>query len=193
MTCSRDARVIVQTVLIVGVAMIATRAFAADADCKAIGAALARQMRTPTHAWVTRTSEAEGETTSEVIFADGVQYVRQYNAWWRGATLKDIVAREKTIAARVASRCERLPDEAIGDVPAHLFRREDRPRDDADGPARSVLRIWISIKRGLPLREEFEFGSGDAPHSRIVKRFEYDKVSAPVGARVSPITAKPGG
>jgi len=188
----RDPLVMLQTALLGVVTMGAASAVAADTDCKAIGDALAKQMRTPTHAWVTRRSEAEGETTSEAIFANGVQYVQQYNAWWRGATLKDIVAREKTIAERVASRCEQLPDEAVGDVPAHLFRREDRPREDADGPARSVLKVWISAKRGLPLREEFEFGSGDGPHSRIVKRFEYDKVNAPVGAHVSPITAKPG-
>jgi hypothetical protein len=187
------AMLVVGVVGVVGVVVSASGAAAADVDCKAIASALAKQMRTPTHAYVTRTSGTEGETTSEAIFADGVQYVQQYNAWWRGATLKDIQAREKTIAERVASRCEKLPDEIVGDVPAHVFRREDRPREDVGGPARSVLKIWISAKRGVPLREEFDFGSADASHSRIVKRFEYDKVHAPVGARVSPISAKSGG
>ncbi|MEO7433265.1 MAG: hypothetical protein ABIR62_14795 [Dokdonella sp.] len=186
----RDPLVILQAVMVGGIAMGAASAVAADADCKAIADALGKQMRTPTHAWVTRTSEAEGETTSEAIFADGVQYVQQYNAWWRGATLKDIVAREKTIAANVTSRCERLPDETVGDVQAQLFRREDRSKADPDGAALSVLKIWISAKRGLPLREEFTFSDGDAVRSRIVKRFEYNKVRAPTGARTSPMSTK---
>jgi hypothetical protein len=181
----------------IGLGIVATSmtssAFADDADCKAIADALAKQMRTPTHAYVTRTSDAVGETTSEALFAGGVQYVQQYNAWWRGATLKDLRAREKAIAEKVASRCERLPDATIGGEPAHLFRREDRSRSDVDGPPLSVLRIWISAKGDLPLREEFDFGSDDAARSRIVKRFEYDNVRAPTGARVSPISAKSGG
>lgn len=189
----RDPLFSIVAVLIMGAACAASRAFAADADCKAIADALAKQMRTPTHAYVTRTSEAAGETVSEAIFAGGVQYVQQYNAWWRGATLKDIQAREKTIAENVTTRCEQLPDEAVGDVSAHLFRREDRSRANPDGATLSVLKIWISAKRGLPLREEFDFGSGDSAHRHIVKRFEYEKVRVPMGARTSPISAKPGG
>lgn len=155
---------------------------AGDAGCQALLAgALARQLKTPTHLYITESGAFRGgrEKHLESIYVGGAIYVLHRGRWTRSpiapGDLHDSAAAGQD-DPKVTTTCRHLRDEAVnGDAAAVYSSHRRDPQGDQNDST-----IWISKRRGLPLRLDVDIDmAGSSGKSHISTRFDYDRVTPP--------------
>lgn len=155
---------------------------AGDAGCKALLAgALARQLETPTHLYITESGAFLGgrEEHSESIYAGGAIYVLHRGKWSRSPIGPEDLRHPSAAGQddpQATTTCRYVRDETVnGDAAAvYSSHRRDPQGDQSDST------IWISKRRGLPLRLEVDIDTGGSSgKSHTSTRFDYDHVTRP--------------
>lgn len=153
-----------------------------DAACYALlTGALARQLKTPTHLYITESGAFRGgkEEHSESIYAGGAIYVLHRGKWTRSPIhpedLRDPSAARQD-DPKVRTTCRYVRDEVMNGEAAAVY--SSLRRDPAGVQSDST--IWISRRRGLPLRLEVDIDTGGSSgKSHMSSRFDYDHVTPP--------------
>jgi hypothetical protein len=155
---------------------------AADA-CSAVNDALMKLMQTPNHSFTESSGAiASGKTrTSERIATAGAAYI-QVSGKWRKSTMtpaEELQMQKDAVKDRKNGICQYVRDESIQGEAAALY--STHKEDDA---GKSDTQLWISRKRGLPLRQvvHLAVGGGKMGESQVTTRYEYENVKAPEGA-----------
>lgn len=147
---------------------------AADAACKPVFDANARQKLMPTHVYLTMPE------AGEQIYAGGVIYVLRKGIWKRSPmTPQQMLDQEQeNIRTATSYSCRNLRDEMINGEAATLYATQG-----TNEGIKSAGQIWISKSRGVPLKleEEIDTGGGDKRH--VSARYDYANVQAPSGVK----------
>jgi hypothetical protein len=158
-----------------------TPASAADA-CGIVNDAMTKLMQTPNHAFTeSRGAIASGKThTSERISTTTAAYIQVRGKWLKSTmTPAEALQMEKdAVKDRKSGTCQYVRDENIDGEAAALY--STHKEDDA---GKSDAQVWISRKRGLPLRQvvHLDVGAGKTGESQLTTRYEYENVKAPEG------------
>ncbi len=189
--CSRRASVpaapVAALVLVAALGALAPAALTAqasgDAACHGLLAgALTRQLKTPTHLYITESGAIRGgrEERSESIYAGGAIYVLHRGKWTRSPIALDDL-RDGFSAGKddpkATTTCRYVRDEAVNGEAAAVFSSHRRAIEDFQ---QSDSTIWISKRRGLPLRLEVDIDTGGSlGRSHISTRYDYTNVTPP--------------
>jgi hypothetical protein len=169
--------------MVLALAAVTARAAAADASCKPVEDALMKVFHTPTHLTSTRTGAAYGATphTGELIYMPDAIYVKMKGQWKR-STMKpdDMLAQEKeNMESAKSFSCRYLREESVDGEPASVYGSHT-----VTDVATSDVTIWISVRTGLPLRQEVDLDiGGKLGKSHTSSRYDYRDVHAPAGVQ----------
>lgn len=161
--------------------LCAIPASAADA-CGAVNDALIKLMQTPNHSFTESSGAiASGQTrTSERIATTSAAYIQVRGKWLRSTMTpaEELQMQKDAVKDRKSGTCQYVRDENIEGEAAALY--STHKEDDA---GKSDTRIWVSRKRGLPLRQVVHLaaGGGKMGESQMTTRYEYANVKAPEG------------
>ena len=147
---------------------------AADAACKPVFEANAKQKLVPTHIYV-----AAPEVSEQIYAADAIFVLR--NGTWRRSPMTPqqmVKQEEENIRNATSYSCRYLSDESINGEAVALYTTAG-----AREGSRFKGQVWISKSRGLPLKMEGDTEADGAPKSHISARYEYANVQAPAGAK----------
>jgi len=158
----------------------ATPSFAND-TCKPLQDAISKSFTVPLHAYATQTGGGSAQST-ESIYVNGAAYIMTRGQWRHSpVTIKQIQEQqEDNLKNQKALACRFLRNESVGGEAAAVYsthQEDDNLKFDGQ--------FWISIARGLPLREEMDTdtGGGKSGKTHQSVRWEYNNVSAPPGVR----------
>ena len=144
----------------------------AQGDCKVVLDAESKVLNTPTHAYAT-TNIVGRTTTTEMIYAAGVVYVKIDGKWSPGGTTKDMEQLSQKKPQNSNATCRYLKDELVNGEMAAVYSLNDKGLVDSQ--------IWISRAKGLPLRQEDDIdlgvGKGKSHNST---RYEYGNIKPPM-------------
>jgi len=146
------------------------------AACQPMFDGMTKQYVTSNHTYVTMTG---GSTmTSESITAGGVMYIQVNGKWMRSPTSpSDMQQLQQQDAKKMATSCQRLPDETVNGTVAMVFHVQNKgPASTSDG------KVWLAKATGLPIRGEEDVLSG-ATKTHVSTRFEYTNVQPPPGIK----------
>ena len=138
----------------------------AASACDAVVAASIKVLQVPAHLYTTETGARN--RSSEVIYFNGVTYLKVEGQWRKSAFARKTVAEQKKESEEKIGTCAVVRDEAIGGEPATLYKVRNKSEDAAD------VQMWISKIRGLVLKQSYDLGPG-----RTEIRYEYSNVTAP--------------
>ena len=164
---------------------LAGSARATDAACKPVVDALAKLARTPFHLYTTETADTDARLrggqprSSEEISTVDALYVYARGQWRRSPmSLKEATA-EKDETLKAMS-CRHVRDELVEGDMAALYAIHEQ----IDESTTSDSQTWISIAKGLPLKQEQALDVGGTfGKSQRVTRFDYAKVAPPPGVK----------
>jgi hypothetical protein len=141
--------------------------------CKPVLDAYIKATTTTHHA---ASTESDGKTVTEVITADGANYVKIRGVWTKSPlTPQDDLARQQdNIKSAKVYTCSRLPDDSVDGVPAFVYKAHSETPDVGSSDAQ----VWLSKASGLPLRTEDDFNTGTNRH--FSNKSDYANVHAPV-------------
>jgi hypothetical protein len=157
----------------------AHRVQAMNSNCEPVFEAMNRMAATPTHIYATETassSPGSPATASEMIYSGEAIYVKMSDKWIRAPLTPAEAERQKQQDERRAKgNCRYLHDEFVGGELASVYQAQSQTRD-----AKSEERIWISRKKGLPLRVERDTDvGGKLGKSHRSLHYEYGGVRRP--------------
>lgn len=139
---------------------------AAATVCDAVIAASLKVLQVPAHLYTTETGARN--RSSEVIYFNGVTYLKVEGQWRKSAFARNTVAEQKKESEEKIGTCAVVRDEAVGGEPATLYKVRNKSEDAAE------VQIWISKMRGLVLKQSYGV---EQSHTEI--RYEYSNVTAP--------------
>jgi hypothetical protein len=145
-------------------------ASAEDAGCKILYDAEVLQARTPSRVYSTMTGSS-GDMSSETISTTDAIYMKVGNQWKKSSSSPQDEARETADKARSYSGCQHIGDETVNGESAGIYT-EANQESGING------KVWISKKRGLPLKAELSMGA-----RRFSIRYDYDNIRPPAGAQ----------
>lgn len=172
--------------LLAAAAFTAASAVAADAACKLLVDATAKNLTIPTHIYSTETASYTGgkPRNTETIYLGNKTYI-QVNGRWRVSPVTPKMMLDAESEAKKdpnsASHptCRFVRAEVIDGEAASLYSEHIQ---DQDGKRDS--QAWVSKSRGLLLKLEMDVELGGAAGKvHRVSRFEYTNVQAPAGLR----------
>lgn len=142
-----------------------------SASCKPVLDAMAKTEATPHHAYQTEA----GQPVKESILADGVIYIQIKGKWQKSPlTMKEMQDQEaENVKDAKAYTCTYVKDESVGNESAALYNFHQV----IDENTKSDGQIWISKSRGLILKQEEDFDTGQKRHMSL--RYDYNNVQAP--------------
>lgn len=145
-------------------------ASAQDAGCKILYDAEVLQARTPSHVYTTMTGSS-GDMSSETISTTDAIYMKVGNQWKKSSSSPQDEATETADKARSYSGCQHIGDETVNGESAGIYT-EANQESGING------KVWISKKRGLPLKAELSMGA-----RRFSIRYDYDNIRPPAAAQ----------
>lgn len=155
---------------------------AADAACKTVLDAMAKQIETPTHLYATETSALRGGKPEprESIYAGGAIYIQMRGQWKRSpmSTQDMRKQQEENVRNAKSMSCRYLRDETVNGETAAVYHSQN----ETEG-VKSQAVLWISKRTGLPLRSENDIDTGDKDKMHLVIRYDYAGVRPPAGVR----------
>jgi hypothetical protein len=143
---------------------------AQNADCKILYDAAVLQARTPSHIYSTMTGSS-GNVSMETISTNDSIYMKVGNQWKKSAYSPQEEAKEAADRGRSYTDCQHIGDEAVNGEAAGIYT-EVKKESEMTG------KVWISKKRGLPLKGDVTTGGG-----HISIRYDYDNIRPPAGAQ----------
>jgi len=153
-------------------------------SCDTLYAALLKLAQTPNHAFTESSGAiAAGRTrSSERIVTASTTYI-QVSGQWRKSTMtpqQALQMEKEALADPKRDTCRYVGEETVDGEPAALF---STAKEDDGG--KSEGRIWISKRRGLPLRQQIHLsvGGGKVGESQMTTRYTYDNIQPPAGVR----------
>ena len=174
-------------------APLSNPAAAAEAECKAMAAALLANTAVPYHSYTTTAfeysapvAEAERklhmprEQQSEAIFTGTGLFLKLPTGKWVDTHLSPDALRDQIRAAvGKFSDCQRLADDKTGGGTEAVYLAQS-----ADEHKSITTKIWVTADRGLPVRSETDIGLMEAPgqavvHQHVSTRSTYGEVQAP--------------
>ena len=161
--------------LAAGVLVAASAAHANDCLDVPKAAAIA-QVKVPHSVAHVMTSPGQAPQHADMIFAGDKSYVKVDGKWSAiPFSVKDQIdmINSGSAKAQAAVSCQKTAGETIGGEPTFLMAVHET------APKVSDLRIWISTRTGLPMREEIKLGGG----LLITDEFRYDNIQAPAGVK----------
>ena len=175
----RSKRVLLMGLLTVAFGLAAH----AQTSCKTVFDADDKKDATPYHAYFTQTTHLQGvkSQSSEAIFVGGVAYFQIEGVWKKShltAQQQHQQKLENRKNAKVIS-CKYLRDEFVNRELAHVYAVHTEDED-----IKSDATIWVSVGRGLILRNEQDTDVreiSDKSHLSIL--YDYSNVSPPAGVR----------
>jgi hypothetical protein len=177
---ARPARYSLPVVAIIALSHV-TPVAAADA-CGAVSDALMKLAQTPNHSFTESTGAIAGgrSRTNERIVTATAAYIQAQGKWLESSLTprQELQMQKDAMAEKKNGTCQYVRDEAIDGEPAALYATHKQ-----DDGGQSDSQIWISRKRGLPLRQvvHLSVGGGKAGESRMTTRYVYENVRAPDG------------
>ncbi len=154
----------------------------AQLSCKTVLDGDDKKDATPYHAYVTRTSQLAGgkSESSEAIFVGGVSYIQMKGVWKKSPFTAEQQRQQKLENRKNAKviSCKFLRDEPVNGELAHVYAVHAENDD-----IKSDATMWVSVSRGLILRNEQDLDMGDDTKSHMSIRYDYANVSPPAGAR----------
>ena len=154
------------SLLSIAALLVATFPVRAASACDAVVAASTKVLQVPAHLYITETGDKT--RNSEMIYIDGVSYIRIEGQWRKSAFPLKTPAEQKKESEEKIGTCTEIRDEAVDGEPATLYKVRNKSEDAGDA------QIWVSKLRGLLLKQGYDGGRG---HTEI--RYEYTNVSAP--------------
>lgn len=177
---TRRPRYALPVVVIVALSQV-TPAAGADA-CSAVSDALMKLAQTPNHSFTESTGAIAGgqSRTSERIATATAAYIQVRGKWLESSLTpqQELQMQKDAMEEKKNATCQHVRDETVDGEPAALYATHKQ----GDG-GQSDSQIWISKKRGLPLRQvtHVSVGGGKAGESQMTTRYVYDNVRAPDG------------
>ncbi|HSS49156.1 MAG TPA: hypothetical protein VLX28_09425 [Thermoanaerobaculia bacterium] len=151
---------------------------AVDAACKLVLDAVAKQLDTPSHVYMTEVRGGKRET-KESVYAGGVIYIQVKGKWRRSPMSKqDVLKQEEENKRDAKESCRYLRDEAVNGEAAAVYHAQAE-----NGGVKSDSTFWISKRTGLPLRNEEDIDTGDNDKWHMSIRYDYAGVQAPAGVK----------
>ena len=115
---------------------------------------------------------------AETIYVGTSAFTKLRGKWQRSQWTAQKVAKQEQESRQTGnSRCGYLGDDAVnGEKAAVYSTHSERDKVTSDG------QIWISKRRGLPLRNEFdiEMTNGVTSKNHVTTRYVYSNVRAPI-------------
>ena len=176
---------VLRTVPLVLTLVVAHSASAAGTTaCKALNEALLKLAQTPNHSYTEASGAIAGgrsRTTERIATATAV-YIQLQGKWLKGSVTPQQELEMQQDALKDDDRngtCRYVRDEAVDGETSALYATHKQ-----DDGGKSDTQIWISRKRGLPLRQvvHLSVGSGETGESQMTTKYVYENVRAPVGA-----------
>jgi hypothetical protein len=185
---SRDTQTKIRTsvwtaALLISIAAVGRPALAVDAACKPVLDAIAKQIGTPTHLFMTETAAfRSGKTeTMESIYSGGAIYVQVKGQWRRSPMTTQEMRQQQEENQRNAKSlsCRYLRDEAVAGEAAAVYRSQGATED-----SKSDATMWVSKRTGLPLKHEIDLDvGGKLGKSHRSIRYDYADVRPPAGVK----------
>ena len=159
---------------------------AAQDSCQAVNDAIDKATAVPTHTYTDMTPAltnggepgANDIHHAETIYFGTEAFTKLRGKWARSEwTGQRVLKQEQENRQTGNFSCEYLGDEHVnGERAAVYSTRSERANVRSDG------QIWISKRRGLPLRREYdiEMTGGAASKDHVLTRYEYSNVRAPM-------------
>lgn len=159
---------------------------AAQDNCQAVNDAKDKGMSVPTHIYIEMAPvfnngvkpEPNDIRHAETIYVGTSAFMKLRGKWERSEwTAKRMIKQEQENRQTGNLSCEYLGDDAVnGERAAVYSTHSERDKVKSDGE------IWISKRRGLPLRDELdiEMTSGVTSKNHVTTRYEYRNVKAPI-------------
>ena len=177
--------------LTLGIAILAPIPLVAQGNCQTVNAAMDKVITTPTHIYNVTTDvpkdgskpRPEDVRNSETVYAGGSTYLKAGGRWIRGRwTAQQVMQKEEENRQNSKYSCRYLRDEQVNGETAVVYSTHSERQDE---DIRSDAQVWISKRRGLPLRHEYDMNvdmsdkeHGDKEHHSV--RYEYTNVQPPI-------------
>jgi hypothetical protein len=177
---ARCARYVLAFVATCALAYIAPVA-AAD-DCGPMWDALMKLAQTPNHSFTDSSGAIAGgqSKASERIATATANYLQVRGKWLRSSMSpkQALQMQQDAMKDKKNGSCKYERDEAVEGEPAALYTTHNQ-----DDGGVSDAQIWISKKRGLPLKQvvHLSVGGGKTGESQMATRYVYENVRAPDG------------
>lgn len=161
----------------------AVRAQKDVASCKPVFDALAKQMATSYHSYLTMPSALPGgkPRQDELIAVGGQHYILIEGQWKKSPMDQAAMAKQEqeNIQNAKALSCHRLRSESVDGVPAVVYAEHSENEDTkTDG------QVWVAATTGLILRTETDMGTTDGGRpDHMSSRYDYTNVQAPAGVK----------
>jgi hypothetical protein len=180
---SRSHRFALIAALIAAVAPHPAHAQKDVASCKPVLDALAKQMATSYHSYMTMPSALPGgkPRQGELIAVGGQHYVLVDGQWHKSPMDQAAMAKQEqeNIQNAKALSCHRLRDESVGGVAAVVYA-EHSENEDTKGDGQ----VWVATATGLILRVETDMSTTDGGgKDHMSTRYEYTNVHVPAGVQ----------
>jgi len=163
----------------------ASGAYAAGDVCQPVFEAQAKMMVTPTHIYHTETAAFRNNQTrnGEMIYTGGETgaiYVMVDGKWHRSTlTVAGMLKQEAENRAETQTTCQYVREEVVDGEAAQVY--SGHSANDTD---KVVFTVWISKRRGLPLKQDIDMDVGGAMgKSHRSLRYEYTNVRPPAGVQ----------
>ena len=169
-----------------GLTLAARTPLAAQNTCQVVNDAQDKGMTVPTHTYIDMapvpSSGAEPRPSdihhAETIYLGTSAFAKLRGKWQRSQwTAQRMIKQEQEDRQTGNFTCQYLGDEAVnGERAAVYSTHSERDKVKSDGE------IWISKRRGLPLRYDFdvEMTNGVTSKNHVSTRYEYSNVRAPM-------------
>ncbi len=154
---------------------------AADNGCQPVFDAMTKVLATPTRLYVTG-GAAVGKNkpqNSEMIYAGGAIYLKLGEKWTRSTMTAAAMLKQEEENRRTAKySCRYLREETVNGETAAVYANHSETED-----IKSDATVWISKSRGLPLRTEGDYDTGDPAKTHASIRYDYSNVRPPAGVQ----------
>lgn len=161
--------------------MASAGVLAADASCKAVFDAMAKQVVTPNHEYMTQTTGADKAKREqrEVINTGTAQYFLVGGEWHAmKESPQETLKRERENEASSNATCRYLRDEKVEGVSTAVFSEHSQSEDSESNGL-----VWISKANSMPVREQIDMNPKDPAARHLEVRIEYANVQAPSGVK----------
>ena len=157
--------------------LLVTAACADDASCKPVRDAMLATTATKYDANIVITVTGRAPIVSQTIYTLNATYHQVLRRWIKTPTSPAReLAGEKNIDA-MFTECRRLRDGTLSREPVAIYTAKTNNRTLVSFA--SDLKLWISVKRGVPLRSEANTAIPILGPSHTVKIYAYDNVRPP--------------
>ena len=152
--------------------------------CSPVNDALLKLAQTPNHSFTESSGAIAGGKVkqSERIATAGAAYILVSGKWHKSVMTprQELEMQREALQEKKDASCRYLRDEVVAGEPAALYATHN---EDDGGKADG--QIWISKRRGLPLRQvmHLSVGGGTIGESQVTTRYVYDNTRAPEDAQ----------